>query len=406
VIYNLREYQQQIVNIAVDSLKNNKENNFIVAPTGAGKSIIIANIVKNLNSKVLVLQNNKEILQQNYNKYISYDFEASIFSASCNIKEIGDVTFAMIQSIYKLGDLFKNFKYVIVDECHLIAENSNGMYNTFLKSIGSPNVLGLTATPYKNVTISKKINNYTFETSTSLKMINRMYPSFFKKMLYNIEISYLQEQGFLSELVYQYPDDSFSYSNMPLNSTGADFKANDMDLYISSNERIKACVNGIIKNFKKRKLFLVFASSKKQAEKIQKELGLESSIIYGTTSGEQRESIIKDFKEQKIKVIINIGVLTTGFDCPELDCIVLCRPTLSLSLLYQMIGRGLRIAEGKENCLILDCCNITKKLGRIETIKITKEVDSFKDIVETENGVISGIELRKFIIEKKENKLI
>jgi len=116
---------------------------------------------------------------------------------------------------------------------------------------------------------------------------------------------------------------------------------------------------------------LVFCSSIEQATALQQEFD-GSAIVTSETGKKAREGLILAFREGRVQTVFNVGVLTTGFDFPELDGIVLIRPTKSIGLYYQMAGRGVRKAEGKRSCKIIDLSGTVKKLGRIETIKMVK----------------------------------
>ena len=408
--YILREYQQEAISKALWYFDNYNNHFIIVMPTGAGKSLIISNVAKQLSGDVLILQPTKEILESNYTKLLSYGFtesEIGIYSASCNSKTIGKITYATIGSVYNNPELFNHIKYVILDECHLLnPKNLKGMYNKFFSAIGNPRVMGLTATPYRLVNTYNRINGYNFEVNICLQTINRIYPFFFKKIAYEKPIQELFNEGYLSKVEYINCDEEFDVSQLELNSTGGDFNKEKLESYLNQSKRLSKAYQAILDIKDKVKHILVFASSKRQARAIKQLLlneNLPVSIVFGDTNINVRDNILNNFKKGYIKIVINVGVLTTGFDFPELDCVVIIRPTISLALYYQMIGRGVRISPSKAKCYVLDCCNNVERLGRIETIKLGVE-DGFKTIVETEVGKISGVPLRRFIIDKNKDK--
>jgi DNA repair protein RadD len=147
------------------------------------------------------------------------------------------------------------------------------------------------------------------------------------------------------------------------------------------------------------KSVLVFCSSIKQAEKLQK-LSLFSQVVTSKTAKNDRDKIIKQFKAGEIKTVFNVGVLTTGFDHPELDCIVMIRPTRSIALYYQMLGRGVRKAEGKVDCKVIDLSSNVKNLGKIETIGLFKEDGKWE--LKSEMGSWHNKELYRFTIKREE----
>lgn len=194
-MYKLRDYQQQASDAAVSFFndKSKKSNSIIILPTGAGKSLVIADIASRLDGYTLVFQPSKEILEQNFKKLCSYGIlDCSIYSASFNSKVISRITFATIGSVKNCPDLFSHFSNVIIDECHLV-NPKEGMYKEFLSNLNSK-VLGLTATPYR------LSSNRDF--GSMLKFITRTRPAIFKEVIYHVQISTLLDQGFLSKLNY------------------------------------------------------------------------------------------------------------------------------------------------------------------------------------------------------------
>ena len=174
--YVLRDYQQQASDAAVSFFNNKakKNNAIMVLPTGAGKSLVIADIAARLNGHTLVFQPSKEILEQNYLKLCSYGvLDCSIYSASFGRKEISRITFATIGSVINHPELFQHFQNIIIDECHLV-NPKEGMYKSFL-SILKCKVLGLTATPYR-LSSSRDFGSM-------LKFITRTRPCIFSEVI-------------------------------------------------------------------------------------------------------------------------------------------------------------------------------------------------------------------------------
>ncbi len=391
----LRQYQQQ----AIEKLKwsfDLKGNDICVLPTGAGKSVVIANFANALNQDVLILQPSKEILEQNYAKLCLYVDKSlvGVYSASMGRKEVKKYTFATIQSIYKNPELFSNFKVVIIDECHLVnIKNLGGMYTKFLKAIGEPKVYGFTATPYR-LTQSYFWRDGEMNAGVSIKMINRTRPQFWNRIVYSMNTIDLINQGYLCKL--EYLDYSIiNQDNIKRNKSQSDFDLFEVEKQMDSKK--DKILNAITYAENKCKSILVFCTSIKQARDL-KELVPRSEVITGTDSKERREYIINAFKAGIIKIIFNVGVLTTGFDFPGLDCIILARPTQSLALYYQMLGRGLRIAEGKEFCLVIDLSNTVARLGKVESIK-TEKIDNKWD-VSTDKQSWHGVQLYSYQITK------
>ena len=367
-MYKLREYQQQASDRAVNffNSKTNK-NSIIVLPTGSGKSLVIADIANRLDGHTLVFQPSKEILEQNFNKLCSYGIlDCSVYSASFNSKHISRITFATIGSVRNNPELFSHFKNIIVDECHLV-NPKEGMYKTFFEVLKCK-ILGLTATPYR-------LSSSSF--GSMLKFITRTRPRVFSEVLYHVQISTLLDMGFLSKLdYYSMKPIEWNEANLFTNSTGADYTDKSViaeykriDFYSYLIEIVNRLMNP--KQGGKRKGILVFTRFLEEAERLTKHIP-GCAIVSGDTSKKEREQILFDFKAGIIPVVANVGVLTTGFDYPELDTIVMARPTMSLALYYQIVGRAIRPHPNKESGWIIDLCGNIERFGKVEELKLTE----------------------------------
>jgi len=404
----LRKYQELAVEAGYKSLKHSKSNEVIVAPTASGKSVIISELCHRLDEPTLILQPTKEILEQNYSKLVNnYGvLDIGIYSASMNRKDVGKFTYATIGSIYKKPELFKHFKYVLVDECHLVNPQGFGMYKTFFQGIGNPKVLGLTATPYRLCQKYFRDKGDMYYTSM-LQVLNRIPPFFFKSFAFKITNKRLFDEGYLAPIDYVYPEKGMDLSSLKLNTTGADFDEATMEKFINSPSNITNLVEAIVQEDHRLRNNLIFCSSIKHATlsaEMLAGMGYDCEVLTGKDSSERRTQVLTDFKSGKIKRLLNVGVLTTGFDMPTLYGVTLARPTLSLALYYQIVGRMIRLDPDNPNKVgtFLDITNASKRMGRIETIRLTKEDGGYKDQVETEVGVLSGMPLFTFQITNKE----
>jgi len=368
----LRPYQNEAIERALWSIEKFDNNSLIVMPTGAGKSLIISGIADALQKEILILQPSKEILEQNVNKlklYVPED-EIGVYSASMKRKEINKYNFATIQSIYKVPELFNHIGLVLVDEAHTVdPKRKNSMFTSFLHNIGSPITIGLTATPFRNVPSYFKNEDGNKEYAMMTKLINRMNPRLWNRISYNINNHELVEAGYLTRLRY-FDRSVLSHERIPLNKSGTDY---DLMRFSKMFEPYETQIlDSIYKAQPHRRSILVFCSSVEQARRFSKAID-GSEYVSGETPINERDRIINGFKDGSIKVVFNMGVLTTGFDCPELDCIYLLRPTKSLGLYYQMLGRGVRTADGKSDCYVLDYSGSCLELGAIEDIVLRQE---------------------------------
>lgn len=400
-----RQYQTDGVAIAFEKLKKGSPPFIIQAATGAGKSVMIADLAHKLDAPTLILQPSKELLLQNYEKLVGYGVEdVSLYSASVGKKDIGKYTYATIGSIYKKADQFKHIQYVIIDECHLVnPKNLDSRYSKFLKEVGCDRVVGFTATPYR---MDSKFfyEGHNMYYTSYLKMLNRLYPFFFKSIVYKIETQELIDQGYLSPVVYHVVDSDLR--GLKMNSTGADFDKDAVEAFWSNDIRMKRLCAVIQKIDEKAQANLIFCSSMRQANKAQKmlaEMGIDAALVSAETKAKERDVLVEKFRNKELKHMINVGVFTTGFDVPHLDCVVLARPTMSLALYYQMVGRGIRKdPDNPDKVLrVYDLAGVVERLGRVETIRVVKEPNSFKDKVISEVGDMTEVPLFKFLVKKK-----
>lgn len=365
--YKLRPYQQEASDKAVEFFQSKKKRNAImVLPTGSGKSLIIAEIANRLNDHVLIFQPSKEILEQNFAKLQSYGvLDCSIYSASFNSKEVSRITFAMIGSVRNHPEFFAHFKFVIIDECHGVnSKNTDSMYNQFLSNLDCQ-VLGLTATPYRL--------SFDGFGGSILKFLTRTRPRIFSELIYHVQIKELADQGYLAKMEY-YQINIVDPTKLQVNSTGADFTDKSVQKHykdINFNLKLKEVIERLVKAG--RKNILVFTRFVAEAQELSDYFNGLSEMVSGETPKKERERILKDFKSGEIRIVTNVGVLTTGFDFPELSTIVLARPTMSLALYYQMIGRAMRPHESKSTAWIIDLCQTYKRFGRVESLELRAE---------------------------------
>ncbi|WP_411898530.1 DEAD/DEAH box helicase [Elizabethkingia bruuniana] len=357
----LRPYQKEAVNAGVEYLKSkSKKNAIIILPTGSGKSIVIANILAPLEGKAIILQPSKEILEQNFAKYISNGYKASVYSASAGQKKIDRITFCTIGSIISKKHLFEGLEYIIIDECHYVNAHG-GMYEEFISAFPRAKVLGLTATPYR-----LSSDSY----GAQLKFLTRTKTKIFHSILYYVQNSELFDDGHLSKLEY-YSFNVVDRSMLKVNSTGTDFTEQSLRRYYDMIDMPSIIAQYAIRLLAKRPNILIFCSLIKEAESVVKKIP-GSVLLTGSTKNNERERILSQFKSGKIKCVVNVGVLTTGFDYPALEVVLIARSTMSLALYYQMVGRAMRTSKetGKKDAWIVDLGGNINFFGKVETMKI------------------------------------
>lgn len=362
--YVPRDYQVEAIGAGVDFLKGKSKHNGIeIIPTGGGKSVIIGLITKELQEKTLILQPSQEILIHNYNKFRSYGYYASVYSASLGMKAISKVVFATIGSIVEKAEKFKDFKYILVDEVHLV-NSKKGMYNDFFTANSKSRIMGFTATPYRLASAGDHMSE--------LRFITRSSPRYFSKVVYYVQNKTLFDAGWLANLEY-FQIGNFDSVRIKLNSTGADFDDEAIKQY-----HMRINLNGIVARSLARllevgrKSILVFVRYIAEAEAICK-LFPEARMVTGKTPQKERVKLLDDFTSGRTRVMVNCGVLTTGFDYPELDTVLIARETLSLAVYYQMIGRVIRIHPTKKTAWVVDCCGNYRLFGKVEDLVIEQD---------------------------------
>jgi DNA repair protein RadD len=352
----LRDYQQAAVENVVQYFKKKRAPAMVVLPTGAGKSLVIAELARIAQGRVLVLAHVKELVEQNYEKYVSYGLSAGIFSASLGKKDRNHkAIFGSVQSIARASEeFFDDFSLLVIDECHRVADEGATQYQEVIKKLQAKNpglcILGLTATPYRLGL------GWIYEFSQTGELKTEQ-PRFFKQCVFELPLSYMIKHGYLTVPVkVDIPVTSYDFSE--LSEKGRMYTTAEVEEILKSQKRLTPL---IIKNIVDiteryhRQGVMIFSSSVRHAEEIMACLpAADSRLIVGDTGMAVRDQTVLDFKNRKFKYLVNVSVLTTGFDAPHVDVIAILRPTESNSLYQQIIGRGLRLSKEKKDCYVLD----------------------------------------------------
>ncbi len=363
-----RQYQNDAEEAVWTHLNTKNTNPCIVIPTAGGKSFVLGNIanrvVTEFNGRVMILAHVKELLQQNHKAVLEVNPELSmktgIYSAGLHMRDWkDDIIVAGIQSVYRKAVEFEKRDMLLIDEIHLLAPKTEGMYMQFIKEakIVNPNlrVVGLTATPYR------------MKEGLICKPENMM-----QEICYEISVKQLIKDGYISKLITKATAKPPDFSRV--RTIGGDFDSSEVEV-IMSNVVDDSCQE-IVAYTKERKTTLIFCASIAHAglvaSKIKNITGKDVGEIYGDTYSNDRKSTLSKFKDGSLPYLVNVGVLTTGLDVPRIDCIVLLRPTKSPGLYYQMVGRGFRIYPNLDDCLILDYGGNIMRHGPVDCIEITE----------------------------------
>lgn len=369
----LRENQSEPIAKAIQFFQEKKPKpSLIVLPTAWGKSILTAFVAKNTDDRLLVLQPSKELLEQNYCKYMSLcgDFgtNAGIYSASFGRREIAQITYATIGSIKNLGETFKRYGFtkMLIDEAHLYPREADSMLGRFLKDSGITHVLGITATPVKLQT-NRDRDGQTFSKLVMLTSRSKK-GNFYKDIIHVGQVQEMVRLGFWSPLLYETA--SFDDSLLVFNSSKSEYTEDSVQRAYDANGGTLGIVE-TLDNHPERKHVLAFVPSVQDAIDLSQRYP-NSGVIYGEQDKREREQTVARFRSGEIRVLFNVRVLSTGFDFTGIDCIVLGISTASIALYYQIIGRGTRIDPEKRDCLISDLGGNVERFGRVEDIIFAK----------------------------------
>lgn len=366
MVGELRYYQREAVDATYQFLGSHTGRNpCVVLPTGAGKTHVIAQFCRDVISwggRVLVLAHVKELLEQADEKLTLAGLKPSVYSASLKRREKdGAVVVAGIQSVYKRGlDLAgtQGFSVVVVDEAHRIPTEGNGMYVQLLDDLIAANpklrVIGLTATPYRTG------EGYVCSDD-----------HFLHEICYEAQIGKLIEDGFLCPLVSKRGQAEADLSGVRM--ARGDYNAAEMEERFIDSDVVGPAVNEMLELCESRKKVLVFCCGIAHASTVAYMIeAAGESVRLVTSEHDDRSGSIAAFKEGRCKYLVNVNVLTEGFDATALDAVVLLRATTSPGLYYQMVGRGLRIDPSKQDCLVLDYGGNVRRHGPIDNLQISK----------------------------------
>jgi DNA repair protein RadD len=351
----LRDYQRHAVDAAIAHFKQSKEAAVIVLPTGAGKSLVIAELARIAKGRVLVLTHVKELVAQNAEKVEILTGAADIYSAGLKQKSTGGKTvIAGVQSAARSPEQFAEpFSLVIIDECHRVSLDKDSQYQHLLGHLRarSPNLLllGLTATPYRLG------SGWIYRRHYHGRVGNTDTPVF-EQCIFELPLRPLIKQGFLTApKLFDGLAAQYDFSALQPTPRGEYSEARVDSLLGHCGRATTAIVKQLIQLGQNRMGAIVFAATVRHAQEVMTLLdGEAAALITAQTPMEDRDRIISQFKAREIKFLVNVAVLTTGFDAPHVDLIAILRPTASVSLFQQMIGRGLRIAPDKSDCLVID----------------------------------------------------
>ena len=363
----LRDYQRACLDSLYSYWGKDGGSPLLVLPTGAGKSLVIATLMQELLSnypdmRILNVTHVRELLTQNYKELIGiWPFApAGLFSAGLGQRDAhAQIIFGGVQTIASKTRQIGHIDLVLVDEAHLVPRKSETQYGKLFAGLRAINpdmrIAGLTATPFR----------------LGEGMLTDGDGAMFDDIAFEKPVGELIDEGYLCRPVSKGMDTGYDLD--VVGRVGGDYNQGKLQAAVDKESVTRAAVDEVMKYGANRKAWLFFCAGVEHAYHVRDEVrsrGISCETVSGETPGPERDRILADFKAGSVRAVTNNSVLTTGFNHPGVDLLALMRPTLSTSLYVQMIGRGLRNAPGKENCLILDFAGCVRKHGPIDAVRV------------------------------------
>ena len=363
----LRDYQRHAINALYAFFdRDDGGNPLLVMPTGSGKSHVVAGFLHEVlqtwpDQRVLVATHVRELIEQNHAKLLQHwpDAPAGIFSAGLGRYDVlSPITFVGIQSVHRKAAAFGRVDLVLVDEAHLVPKDGQGMYRTFLDALRTRNqalrVIGLTATPFR----------------LQGGMLHRGDGRIFTDIAYDVDLLRLVDQGYLAPLTAKRTRAQMDVSGVHVRA--GEFVTKELEAAaLRRPDAVREACREIVDRGQDRRSWLVFCCGVAHAEAVMAELNLfvSAGLVTGATPKEERDDLIARFRAGSLRALVNVNVLTTGFDAPQTDLLAVLRPTASPVLYVQMMGRGMRPAPGKKDCLVLDFGGNVMRHGPINHVR-------------------------------------
>ncbi|MEO0437909.1 MAG: DEAD/DEAH box helicase family protein [Pseudomonadota bacterium] len=370
---NLRDYQHKAVELLYRYFQTNTGNPVLEAPTGAGKSVIQAEFLRKAvrdypQTRAICLTHVRELIEQNclalHRQAPGLDI--GVHSASIGSRDIyNQVIFAGIQSAARKVNQLGYFDLILIDEAHLVPQKNNGQYREFIAraKLFNPNVkvIGFTATPYR------------LGGGLLVEGDDRIFTDLIASETAQMSIRDLLNAGHLSPLTTAPVATRLEVDGTKVR--GGDYVLSELGKAVTAGDKTEKACEEIIHFGADRQGWLVFATTVAHGERITDELlahGVNARMITGNTPREERDYAVSQYKARTLRALVNVNVLTTGFDAPHTDLLAFLRPTKSPGLYIQSCGRGMRVSPGKENCLVLDFAGNIQEHGPVDNVRPPK----------------------------------
>ncbi|RVU14288.1 DEAD/DEAH box helicase [Methylobacterium oryzihabitans] len=361
----LRPYQRASLDALADDWARGGRSGLVVLPTGAGKSLVIAALIRETlerapGARVAVVTHSRELIAQNHAELLALwpGAPAGIVSAGLRRRdEDAQVVFCGIQTVWNRLDRLGHLDLVVVDEAHLIPRSADTRYGRFLDAAraASPDLklVGLTATPYR------------LDSGRLDEGAGRV----FDRIVHEAQVGDLIRDGYLSLLVSKATATVLDVSGVP--RRGGDYVPGALEAAVNRDAVTRAAVAEMVAYGAGRRAWLAFCAGVAHAAAVRDAVraeGYSCEAVSGETPPAERDRVIRAFREGRLRCLTSVGVLATGFNVPGTDLIALLRPTESTGLYVQQVGRGLRRAPGKADCLVLDYAGLVRRHGPVDAL--------------------------------------
>jgi DNA repair protein RadD len=364
-LLTLRPYQRASLDALYAYWQKGGGNSLIVLPTGAGKSLVIAALCQELLAdyptlRIACVTHIRELIAQNYQELLRLwpQAPAGIYSAGIGRRDArAKILFCGIQSVWNKTKLLGEIDVLVIDEAHLTSPNNQTTYGKFIAALKEQTpdlrVVGATASPFR------------LDSGRLDKGPDRL----FEKIVYEANVADLIDQGYLSPLTSKATAQQLDVSGVA--KRGGEYVPGQLEIAVDKDWVTRSAAEEMARYGAERKAWLAFCAGVKHAEHVRDAVritGHSCETVTGETPKAERDRIIANFRAGQIRCLTSVGVLGTGFNVPQVDLIALLRPTQSAGLFLQQVGRGLRKAGGKQDCLVLDFSGLTKLHGPIDQI--------------------------------------
>lgn len=384
----LRPYQQEALEAVLAAFRD-QQNVLLQAATGAGKTIIFSELIRLFRQKwpsinILILAHREQLVRQAYDKLLKVWPEGidqvGIACHSVATKSDLDkpVIIGSVQTVARQLNDMHEVKLMIIDEVHMMPPMAKegaaaSQYEQIIQVMRSKyaklRILGVTATPYR----LGWGYIYGQDTATDGRKCEDPARNWFSDLTYSISIKHLTEEGHLCPMrmfTVEEPD----FSDVGLNTAG-DYNEKVLGQKMSEKLHLGSILRALNEYATDRHHIVIFTVTIEHAKAVLSELrdhNWNAVLVHSLMPKKEAEANLASFNAGEAEIIVNVGKLTEGWDCPIADCIMLCRPTKSTALYVQMVGRGLRLADGKPDCLVLDLAGCFAEHGAVNTPKVRK----------------------------------